>query len=113
MRGAIATKIQGMVSRRSSSKPTGNGLGRGSENAFWPADFLPMHCPSSRIMVFGYETTVAKPQFSSPTNQNSIFAHSKALVNDLSRERPLERPLIFVAHSLGGIVIKEVCALPR
>ncbi|KAI0418466.1 hypothetical protein F5X98DRAFT_338140 [Xylaria grammica] len=78
---------------------------------FWPADLLPMELPRARILVFGYDTVVAKHQFAGAVNKNSIFAHSKDLVNELSRTRPLGRPVMFVTHSLGGIVIKESLAI--
>ncbi|GAW25133.1 putative protein SERAC1 [Rosellinia necatrix] len=77
---------------------------------FWPRDLLPVECPGARILVFGYDTIVAKHQFAGAVNKNSIFAHSKDLVNELSRARPVERPILFVTHSLGGIIIKEVCS---
>jgi hypothetical protein len=78
-----------------------------NQPVFWPADLLPARCPRARILVFGYETTIAKHPFAGAVNKNSLFAHSKTLVNDLSRARPVTRPLLFVVHSLGGIVIKE------
>ena len=76
-------------------------------SVFWPADLLFLHCPKARMLVVGYETAIGKHQFAGPVNKNSIFAHCKVLMNDLSRTRPLGRPVQFVAHSLGGIIVKE------
>ena len=44
------------------------------------------------------------------SNKNSIYSHAKDLLFALSQERKAstQRRLIFVAHSLGGIVVKEV-----
>ncbi|KAH8895480.1 hypothetical protein GQ53DRAFT_820309 [Thozetella sp. PMI_491] len=78
---------------------------------FWPRDLLPLQCPEARILVVGYDTIIAKHQFAGAVNKNSIFAHSKNLVNDLSRARPRGRPTLFIAHSLGGIVVKETLAI--
>ena len=74
---------------------------------FWPADLLPNECPNSRILVYGYDTKITK-YMTGATNKNSVFSHSKDLLFALCRERMLDRPLILVAHSLGGIVVKEV-----
>ncbi|EHK20092.1 uncharacterized protein TRIVIDRAFT_48177, partial [Trichoderma virens Gv29-8] len=78
---------------------------------FWPADLLPNNCPDSRILTFGYDSKVTKYN-ASEINQNSIFVHSKDLLGELhrGRERDPKRRLMFVAHSLGGIVVKEMLA---
>jgi hypothetical protein len=78
---------------------------------FWPADLLSKECPNARILVYGYDTVVTK-YLTGATNKNSIVSHSKDLLHALSRERLLDRRLIFIAHSLGGIVVKEV-SCPR
>ncbi|KAI1735610.1 hypothetical protein F4680DRAFT_434538 [Xylaria scruposa] len=83
----------------------------GQSYVFWPADLLPTEVPRARILVFGYNTVIAKHQFAGAVNKNSVFAHSKDLVNELFRARPLERPVLFVTHSLGGIVAKESLAI--
>jgi len=58
-------------------------------------------------MVYGYDTKISK-YLKDATNQNSIFSHGKDLLFAVSREHDGERPLIFIAHSLGGIIVKEV-----
>ncbi|KAK4460162.1 hypothetical protein QBC42DRAFT_230113 [Cladorrhinum samala] len=74
---------------------------------FWPAEFLPKDCPNSRILVYGYDSKVTK-YMAGPTNKNTILSYSKDLLYALERETTAGRPLIFVAHSLGGIVVKEM-----
>jgi hypothetical protein len=90
----------------STAKPAEHGPVK-TTSVFWPADLLPTKLPNSRILMFGYDTKVTK-FMASATNKNSILSHSKDLLFALRRERVLNRPLIFVAHSLGGIVLKEV-----
>lgn len=82
-------------------------------DVFWPRNLLPEDFPQARIMVYGYDTKVTK-YMSAATNQNGVYHHSKDLLHALAREREqeqeLHRPLIFIAHSLGGIIVKEMLA---
>jgi hypothetical protein len=77
---------------------------------FWPGDLLPEACPNSRILVYGYDTKITK-FMTGAANKNSVLSHSKDLLFALGRTRDVDRPLILVAHSLGGIVVKEVSLL--
>ena len=77
------------------------------EAIFWPGDLLPAKCPNSRILTWGYDTVVAKG-WAGATNKGTIFSHAKDLLFALKRDHPPGRRIIFVAHSLGGIVVKEV-----
>ncbi|KAF5643144.1 hypothetical protein F52700_2859 [Fusarium sp. NRRL 52700] len=79
-------------------------------SVFWPADLLPQLCNNARILTFGYDTKVTK-YTSGPTNMNSIFSHGKDFLYALGRMKVPGRLLIFVAHSLGGILVKEMLAL--
>ncbi len=74
---------------------------------FWPGDILPTECPDARILTWGYDTLVTKG-LKAPADKTNIFAHGKKLLFALGRKREIKRPIIFVAHSLGGIVVKEV-----
>jgi predicted alpha/beta hydrolase family esterase len=51
---------------------------------------------------------IAKCPFTAGANKNSIFTHSRTLANDLARARQYGRGIVFVAHSLGAIIVKEV-----
>jgi ankyrin repeat domain-containing protein 50 len=82
-----------------------------NQEVFWPVDILPLpaQCPNARVLTWGYDSNVSN-FFRGPTGQNTIFSHSKDLLYALNRERSdcLKRSLIFVAHSLGGIIVKDV-----
>lgn len=82
-------------------------LENGDLTVFWPADLLPQNCKKARILTFGNDTKITKFT-SGPTNTNSIFSHGKDFLFSLGREYVPDRPMIFVAHSLGGILVKEV-----
>ncbi|KAN0067445.1 TPR-like protein [Elaphomyces granulatus] len=75
-------------------------------NAFWLQDFLPQDVQNMRVMSFGYNASAA---FGNTTA--TIADHARDLLGCLvdKREEGDEktRPIIFVGHSLGGIVIKQ------
>ena len=79
-----------------------------SPDIYWPRDLLALesHCRTARILAYGYDSKVTRGF--STANQNNLFAHARDLLYALQREKPARRPLIFVAHSLGGLLIKEV-----
>jgi len=49
-----------------------------------------------------------------PAGQNTVREHAMNVVTDLALKRyktgTLDRPIIFVAYSLGGLVCENVCA---
>ncbi|KAK7688526.1 hypothetical protein QCA50_008064 [Cerrena zonata] len=77
---------------------------------FWPRDLLGKDVKNIRIISWGYDSDVMKV-FSS-SSQDTIVGHAETLLTDIDSLRTdLEvktlRPIIFIGHSLGGIVIKQ------
>ncbi|OBT63079.1 hypothetical protein VE03_07456 [Pseudogymnoascus sp. 23342-1-I1] len=72
----------------------------------WPRDFLKHDIPNVRIITWGYDSGVANAL--KYASKESIFGHSETLLSDVAMLRSdTHRPVIFVGHSLGGLVIKE------
>lgn len=72
----------------------------------WPRDLLPKALPNVRVIAWNYDVDVLR--FFNKTKQNSILQHAENLLFDLGGEREEEgRPIIFVGHSLGGLVVKQ------
>ncbi|KAL7780982.1 ankyrin repeat protein [Trichoderma afarasin] len=70
----------------------------------WLRDALPIDVPGARILIYGYDTRLIR----SRSFQN-LTDLGKALQIDMKGIRGFTqtRPIIFIGHSLGGLVIKE------
>ncbi|KAI0975133.1 hypothetical protein F4678DRAFT_419393 [Xylaria arbuscula] len=75
----------------------------------WVKSFLPTVILTARILSFGYDADIL--HFLKPAGQNSIGMHAADLVAHLAYQRDTtdssNRPIIFVAHSLGGLVCED------
>ncbi|KAB8067067.1 hypothetical protein BDV29DRAFT_163796 [Aspergillus leporis] len=78
-------------------------------STLWPRDVLPKDINHARILTWGYDANIV--DFFKPAGQTSIFGHALQLLSDLANQRRKEeeknRPIIFLAHSLGGLVVKD------
>ncbi|KAF8541865.1 hypothetical protein BDD12DRAFT_730767 [Trichophaea hybrida] len=74
----------------------------------WLRDFLPSDIQGLRILLYGYDSALQ-----GSTNTSSIQQYGRQLldaVNNSRAEQEKHRPLIFIGHSLGGLVIKQALA---
>ena len=80
-------------------------------STFWPGALLPQDFPRARIMTFGYDADVVR--FWTIASSNRLDDHGKSLAYALldQREQVGQRPIVFVAHSLGGLVCEEALNL--
>ena len=77
----------------------------------WPKELLPKQLPNVRIIAWNYNVDVLR-FFNSKTKEKSILQHAENLLFDLGGEREEEgRPIIFIGHSLGGLVIKQALVI--
>lgn len=76
----------------------------------WLRDFAPRDVPRARFITYGYDTAVV----ASDSNQG-IHELAHTLLDGLAifrrRTGAQKRPLLFVCHSLGGVVLKEALVL--
>ncbi|KAI1093693.1 hypothetical protein F5B19DRAFT_117051 [Rostrohypoxylon terebratum] len=80
------------------------------QNVFWPKDLLPRQCPRATIWSWGYDTKIAKG-IGQATNKDHLYNHGMNLTREIRRlQASDQKPIIFIAHSLGGLVVKEALA---
>jgi hypothetical protein len=87
---------------------------------FWPEAFLPNEpgISNARISTFGYNSSVFK---GGGRSKISILDFAKGLLFDLKYATDDSgekigigaKPIIFVVHSMGGLIVKMVCRFPR
>ncbi|KAM0418587.1 hypothetical protein ACHAPT_012486 [Fusarium lateritium] len=81
----------------------------------WPKTLLPSKLPRARILTYGYDAYVVAK--SGPASTNRLIDHAANLLIDLTADREAcgasSRPLIFVVHSLGGLVCKAAILRSR
>ncbi|OCK72963.1 hypothetical protein K432DRAFT_365414 [Lepidopterella palustris CBS 459.81] len=78
----------------------------------WPQSFLAKDIPTARISAFGYDADVVK--VFGQAGQNKLRQHASnlvACVADLQFESKSAPPIIFVAHSLGGLVCENMLTI--
>ena len=71
----------------------------------WLRDALPEYLPNARVMIYGYDSKLVGSH--SFQNLGDVGSRFRASLKVALGPVPRERPLIFLAHSLGGLVLKE------
>lgn len=87
-------------------------IGNYKEGTYWPRDLLPRDFPNARVLTYGYDSHVSH-FFRDTASQNNIITLGRDLLHNLVAYRVDEptRPLFFVCHSLGGLVVKEASVI--
>ncbi|EHK22131.1 uncharacterized protein TRIVIDRAFT_150386 [Trichoderma virens Gv29-8] len=89
-----------------SSHPFGSWQPHGSDKSFmWIRDSLPRDLPGVRTIIYGYDTALINS-----TSFQTIQDISLTLIHQLKANgwaSPGSKNLVFLAHSLGGVILKE------
>ncbi|KAH8769122.1 hypothetical protein F5883DRAFT_714206 [Diaporthe sp. PMI_573] len=80
------------------------------DTVFWPHDLLPNVLPKARIMTFGYNANLFVE-----TGCGDIHDFAETLISEVLMERSgcESRPLVFIGHSMGGLVIKRALVIAK
>ena len=80
-----------------------------STPVYWPRDLIPCTVPDARVLVYGYDTHI-RPKLGAPISKTTVYDIAWDFLVALEAERRLDasRPMLFIVHSLGGIVVKEM-----
>ncbi|CAG7918386.1 unnamed protein product [Penicillium olsonii] len=84
---------------------------------FWPVDLLPdiLAAQRPRILTYGYNANVTA--FTDGVSKDSVVSHAETLASSLAANRNLRnatnRPIVFICHSLGGLVVKRALIYSR
>ena len=83
-----------------------------SSGVFWLKDLLPSYIPDARILTYGYVLDANSTL--SAQSPERVLQHAQTLVAELEADRyendASRRPLIFICHGLGGVVVKRALA---
>ncbi|CCA71494.1 hypothetical protein PIIN_05431 [Serendipita indica DSM 11827] len=91
--------IHGINGHRENSWTADNGT-------MWLRDILGADVPNARILTYGYDADTTGFDV---TSTSTIGRHAGTFIEALARQRlnAKQRPIIFLAHSLGGIILKK------
>ena len=78
------------------------------DKVYWPRHLLPETLPTARVLVYGYDSKIGH-SLGTPISQHTVYDIASDLLKSLEANRRSQpsKPLVFVAHSLGGIIAKE------
>lgn len=76
---------------------------------YWPGELLPRKFPTQRILTYGYDSHISH-FFHGAAVQGNIWTIARDFLQELAalRKGDPKRPLLFICHSLGGLVVKSV-----
>uniref|UniRef100_A0A8C0XS52 Protein SERAC1 n=1 Tax=Castor canadensis TaxID=51338 RepID=A0A8C0XS52_CASCN len=74
----------------------------------WPKTWLAKDCPALRIISVEYDTSLSDWRARCPMERKSIAFRSNELLSKLRAAGVGDRPVIWISHSMGGLLVKKM-----
>lgn len=86
-----------------------NFLNSGCYTTCWPRDWLPEDCNDLRVIGVNFQTNFSMWMPVCPVEkQKTLEEKSDELIDQLMKVGLGTRPIVWVAHSMGGLLVKSV-----
>ncbi|KAK4160531.1 hypothetical protein QBC43DRAFT_113210 [Cladorrhinum sp. PSN259] len=107
IKSLFKSKTSSSASTSATTSTSDNGTNEESlSKLFWPDEYLTQDIPEARVWTYGYNADAIGGLFEA-NNKNSVSQHGRDFAVRIEREIQNEDPFLFVAHSLGGIIVKD------
>ncbi|KAM4816543.1 protein SERAC1 isoform X3 [Urocitellus parryii] len=74
----------------------------------WPKTWLARDCPALRIISVEYDTALSDWRAGCPAERKTIAFRSNELLLKLRAAGVGDRPMIWISHSMGGLLVKKM-----
>nr|XP_055124249.1 protein SERAC1 isoform X2 [Symphalangus syndactylus] len=74
----------------------------------WPKTWLAKDCPALRIISVEYDTSLSDWRARCPMERKSIAFRSNELLRKLRAAGVGDRPVVWISHSMGGLLVKKM-----
>ncbi|XP_012306967.1 protein SERAC1 isoform X3 [Aotus nancymaae] len=74
----------------------------------WPKTWLAKDCPALRIISVEYDTSLSDWRARCPMERRSIAFRSNELLRKLRAAGVGDRPVVWISHSMGGLLVKKM-----
>lgn len=76
----------------------------------WPKDWLPKDCRNLRVIGVNYPTSLSMWASICPSEKRKLTLndHSEVLLEKLKNAGLGNKPIVWIAHSMGGLIVKNM-----
>lgn len=83
----------------------------GDRSRCWPKDWLPHDVPGLRILAVDYTTALSNWRTACNMDKDTLKERATHVLSQLKDANVGKRPIIWVAHSMGGLLVKQILVI--